>query len=63
MTENAWLRPSRPIGAGSVQLAICDRCSAVRPRRSGSATSLRAIDVTREISEPAFGIVVATREP
>ena len=31
---------SRAVGAGNVQLAICDRCSAVRPRRSGSATSL-----------------------
>ena len=35
------------------QFAICDRCSGVNPRRSGSATSFRAIAVTRAISDPA----------
>ena len=39
------------------QLMICDRCSGVRPRRSGAATSCRAPAVTRAISAPAPGIL------
>ena len=49
------LRFSGAEASVSRQFAICDRCKGVRPRRSGDATSFRAISVTRAISEPAAG--------
>ena len=48
--------------AGSVQLAMVERCRGVSPRRSGAAASCRATAVTRAISEPAAGTFASAAE-
>ncbi len=50
---------AEPLGSATTQLATCERCSGVRPSRSGSAARRLAMAVTLAISEPGAGIFLS----